>query len=98
MAIGTGLCDADTAQMVVDASSVDHVDSLCYLGSFVDSTSRSSFDTNSRITAASKAFGALQQPVFRNTHLSVSTKRYIFFALVLSVLLYGAKCWGSLAA
>ena len=93
MAVGSGLCDADTVPVVVGASSVDHVDSFRYLGLFVHTTGRSSRDIASRISAASKAFGALRQPVFKNGHLSVSTKRNIFSACVLSLLLYGAECW-----
>ena len=81
------LCDADTVPVVVGASSVDHVDSFRYLGSFVDTAGRSSCDIASRISAASKAFGALLQPVFKNGHLSLSNKRHIFSACVLSLLL-----------
>ena len=42
---------------------------------------------------ASRAFGALRQPIFEDPDLSITTKRYIYRACVLSVLLYGSECW-----
>ena len=45
------------------------------------------------IGGASRAFGALRQPIFEDPDLSITTKRYIYRACVLSVLLYGSECW-----
>ena len=42
---------------------------------------------------ASKAFGTLQRAVFDDRDLTIETKRKIYVACVLSVLLYGAECW-----
>jgi len=50
-------------------------------------------DVERRITKASQAFGALKKTVFRDKNLTLSTKRKIYQACVLSVLLYGAECW-----
>ena len=45
------------------------------------------------IAQASKAFGALRKSVFLDKNLSLCTKRKVYNACVLSVLLYGAECW-----
>ena len=50
-------------------------------------------DIDKRIAQASRAFGALRQPVFSNRDLRVETKRKVYQACVLSTLLYGAECW-----
>ena len=93
MVMGVDVQDEDTAPVVLSGSSIPHVTDFRYLGSLVDILGRSSLDIRSRIAAASKAFGALKKPVFRNTHLSVSTKRQVFTACVLPLLLYSAECW-----
>ena len=46
-----------------------------------------------RIANASKAFGTLRQAVFKDAKLSITTKRLVYQACVLSVLLYGGECW-----
>ena len=47
-----------------------------------------------RLASASKAFGALRQAVFRDAHLSLNTKRQVYRACVLSVLMYGGYLSG----
>ena len=42
---------------------------------------------------ASKAFGSLHDAIFMNRIFSVSTKRNVHKAVVLSILLYGAETW-----
>ena len=43
------------------------------------------------ISKAARAFGCLQKSIFQERHLSVATKRRVYEAAVLSVLLYGAE-------
>ena len=50
----------------------------------------------SNIGNASKAFGALRQAVFKDKHLTVATKRRIYNACMLTVLLYSSECWAPL--
>ena len=45
-----------------------------------------------RITQVSKAFGTLQRAVFVDRDLTTETKRKIYVACVLSILLYGSEC------
>ncbi len=93
MAVGSSIEDTDIAPMPVGGSVVNYVPDFCYLGSLIDNNCRSHLDICARIASASRAFGALRQPVFKNHHLSVTTKRHVFSACVLSLLLYGAECW-----
>ena len=50
-------------------------------------------DVIRRVAQASKAFGALRKAVFLDKDLKLSTKKRVYNACVLSVLLYGAECW-----
>ena len=64
-----------------------------YLGSLVDSSGKMDADVSRRVAQASKAFGALRKAVFLDKDLKLSTKKRVYNACVLSVLLYGAECW-----
>jgi len=50
-------------------------------------------DVDRRVTQASKAFGALRKAVFLDKNLRLTTKRKLYNACVLSVLLHGMECW-----
>ena len=64
-----------------------------YLGSNITSDGEVKDEAKSRIGKAARAFGCLQQSIFKNCHLSVETKKKVYGAAVLSVLLYGAETW-----
>ena len=68
---------------------IECVESFTYLGSEVSSNAKK-VDS---IACVSKAFGALRQAVFGDKNLNISTKRRVYQACVLSVLLYGSECW-----
>ena len=65
---------------------------LC-LGSVILSSGRVQPGIDKRIAQASPAFGALHQPVFNSRDLRVETKRKMYPACILSILLRGAECW-----
>ena len=50
-------------------------------------------DVKRRVAQASRAFGALWKSVFLDENLNLTTKRKIYSACILSVLLYGAERW-----
>ena len=50
-------------------------------------------DVERRIIKVSQAFGALKKPDFRDKNLTLNTKRKVYQACVLAVLLYGTECW-----
>ena len=87
----------DRADMNVNGDTVEHVPSFIYLGSVVTPDARSSTDVSRRIAEASKAFGALL-PVLSDRSLSLVSKRKLYVACVLSILLYGSECWTPLKA
>ena len=53
---------------------------------------RSHEEVDRRIAGASRAFGALRRAVFKDSNLSFQTKRAVYQACVLAVLLYGSEC------
>ena len=85
MVAGVDVCDEDVAPIIVGDASISHVPDFRYLGSLIDNSGRSSRDIGAHRSAASRAFGALRRPVFLNTHLSITTKRLVFNACVLTL-------------
>ncbi len=57
-----------------------------YLGSLIASSGRMDVDVDRRVAQASKAFGALRKAVFLDKNLSLTTKRKLYNACVLSPL------------
>lgn len=72
---------------------VEWVDDFPYLGFLIHAGGRIHEEVDRRIACASRAFGALRRPVFGDADLSVTNKRRLYDACVLSVLLYGSECW-----
>ena len=93
---GVAVTLEDQADIIIDGSSVQCVSDFPYLGSLVTADTRTSHDTQRRIRLASQAFGALR-PVFTDHNLSMRTKRQLFSACILSILLYGSECWTPLS-
>ena len=69
---------------------IDVVEEFPYLGSKTARFGRSDVDVDRRIVQASKAFGAT---AFMDKNLTLTTKRRLYDACVVSVLLYGAEYW-----
>ena len=72
---------------------VEHVEHFQYLGSLISENGQIDAEIDRRIAGVSRAFGALNRAVFRDRNLSVNTKRLVYQACVMSVLLYGSECW-----
>ena len=64
-----------------------------YLGSIVETKGGIAQEVGERIAKGSRAFGALCEPIFRDCDLSLRTKRSVYRAVVLGVLLYGSETW-----
>ena len=92
MACGVGVTAADQKPLCVAGQRVEHVESFTYLGCLITPNARVGQEIDHRLAAASRAFGALQC-VFQDRNLSVRTKRMIYTACVLTVLMYGSECW-----
>ena len=93
MVIGDHLASTDTLPLQLEADQIEIVSDFIYLGSNITRDGEVKDEVKCRIGKAARAFGCLQRPVFRNHHLSVETKRNVYRAVVLSVLLYGAETW-----
>ena len=69
------------------------VDRFKYLGSWIARNGNDTLDVDSRISSASKAFGALRKCVFRSLSVSRAAKCAVYERLILAILLYGAESW-----
>ena len=97
MVIGNEVTVEEKRPLVVRDSLIEWAEQFPYLGSLISDDGRIGAEVERRITSTSKAFGALRQRAFMNSHLSVDTKRHVYRACVLSVLLYGSECWTPLS-
>ena len=64
-----------------------------YLGNIISEDGEVYRDVKIKIAKAARAFGCLKKSIFTNLHLSVSVKRAVYKAVVLTTLLYGSECW-----
>ena len=69
------------------------VQDFTYLGANISRDEEITSEVTRRIARAARAFGCLRVPVFKNQDLSLATKRAVYRAIVLAVLLYGAETW-----
>ena len=93
MVSGRSVEESDREPIAIEGGVIDAVDKFPYLGSLISNSGRMDVDVDRRIAQASKAFGGLRKAVFSDRNLRLSTKRWVYDACVLSVLLYGAECW-----
>ena len=93
MVTGNDIKDEEMAPILVGNDLIECVESFTYLGSVVIPNARIDAEVDRRIACASRAFGALRQAVFKDKNLTITTKRRVYQACVLSVLLYGSECW-----
>ena len=86
-----GDSDADDMRPLrLDGGEVECVTEFKYLGSIVEAKGGIAQEVGEKIAKVSKAFGALREPIFRDSNLSLRTKRKVYKAVVLGVLLYTA--------
>ena len=96
MVTGREVTEEDTAPVCVGVDEIECVSEFQYLGSLVTTMGRAKPDVDRRIAQTSRAFAALHRAVFGNRDLTVTTKRSVYQACVLSVPLYGSECWSPL--
>ena len=87
--------ESDRESISVEGGDLCCVEEFPYLGSLIAASGRIDVDVlvERRIIRASQAFGALKKSVFRDKNLTLNTKRKVYQACVLSILLYDAECW-----
>ena len=93
MTTGREIIVEDQSPLSVGSETIESVKEFPYLGSVVASSGRVDADIDRRIAQASRAFGALKRAVFKDHDLTTHTKRIVYNACVLSVLLYGSESW-----
>ena len=93
LAVGSALSEDDVSPVSVDGGQIEMVHEFTYLGSKLSYDGEITPEVSCRIARASKAFGCLREPVFLNRTLSTDTKRAVYKAVVVSILLYGAETW-----
>ena len=93
MVTGRLVEEGDQESVALDGGDIEVVSKFPYLGSLIADSGRMDVDVDRRVAQASKAFGALRKSVFLENSLSLATKRKLYNACVLSVLLYGSESW-----
>ena len=87
------VCKGDGSPVDVGTGMVEMVKNFTYLGSNLSSDCDATCEVKCRLARASKAFGAMQVPIFSNQFLSINTKRSVYTAVVISILLHGTETW-----
>ena len=93
MVAGREATENDKVPIAVKGGVIENVEEFPYLGSVIASSGTVDADVETRIAKASRAFGALRKSVFMDKNLRLETKRRVYDACVLAVLLYGSECW-----
>jgi hypothetical protein len=78
---------------VNDICYIEFTDHIKYLGTIIHCSLSSEPEIKARISAASKAYGAISKCLLQNKYLNLMDKGRLFKSLVLSILLYGSECW-----
>ena len=91
--IGGRTASSDALLVLLEGGKIEIVQDFTYLGSNITRDGEVTDEVKCRIGKAARAFGCLQKRIFQNRCLSVETKRKVYRAVVLSVLLYGAETW-----
>eukprot|EP00978_Attheya_sp_CCMP212_P035774 scaffold157687_cov54-Attheya_sp.AAC.2 len=83
---------ADTTQFDVGEGFVHFTKQFRYLGLTITSLLNDLIDIDTRIAQASKAMGALRK-YFRCKQVSLTAKRFIYLAIPINLILWGAESW-----
>ncbi|VDL95924.1 unnamed protein product [Schistocephalus solidus] len=81
------------AHINVNGTQLKAVDTFTYLDSNLSRSTKVDDEIAHRITKASQAFGLMQNVVWNQHGLHLSTKRKMYKAAILPTLLYGAETW-----
>ena len=87
MIVGHDIAEEDTQPISLEGGEIEQVSEFPYLGSSIAANGRIEDEIDRRIANAWNAFGAVRQAVFTDANLSITTKRLVYQACVLSVLL-----------
>ena len=88
-----GSLESAAPQILVEDAELPVTDKFTYLGSIITSDCSLDEEVLRRIALASSAFGRLTHRVFLNHRLSLATKKSVYQAICLSILLFGCEAW-----
>ncbi len=90
-----GTCDSgDLQPITIRGESIEVVSNFRYLGSTVESHGEIDHEgCDGKDRPCLESLWSLCRPVFHDGNLSLKTKRMVYRAVVLGVLLYGAETW-----
>ena len=89
LAVESALSEVNGSPVLVDDGKIEMVQELTYLGSKLSCDREITPEGSCHIARASKAYGCLRVLVFLNCILSSDTKRAVYKAFMVSILLYG---------
>ena len=93
MVAGHDITEEDKQPIVTSGGNVECVSEFVYLGSQMTSNGKLDTEVEKRISAASRAFGALRRAVFQDRTLSVLTKRLVYQACVSGMCTQSITVW-----
>ena len=79
--------------ITINNKALEPVQHFKYLGSIISFDAQIDSDVENRLSNASRAFGRLQNKIWKSHKLKQSTKISLYRAVVLTTLLYGSECW-----
>ena len=93
--VGCGVTDDDRLSLPLeDGGTAECVSQFPYLGSLIAESGWSHEKVDRRIASTCiQSFWGIKASCFRDSNLSVKTKRSVYNACVMSVLLYGSEYW-----
>ena len=93
LVMGKYLEPSDILPIQIAGGTIEVVRDFIYLGSNISDDGEVNVEVSTRIGKASRAFGCLQRSIFQNHRLTISTKKEVYKATVLSALLCGTETW-----
>mgnify|MGYP003333642019 FL=1 len=83
----------NTSPVKIDNGYITYTSNFTYLGSILSSDLDDSTDINNRIKQATRAFGAMSNGIFKNPFLSTHSKKLLYLAIPINLLLWGCETW-----
>ena len=87
------MTQSDLEPIHVDGGAIESVSSFRYLGSVMECHGGVNAELTARVSRAATIFGAMRRSVFSDKLLCLQTKRMVYQAVVLGVLLYAVDTW-----
>ena len=89
----TSMTQSDLEPIHVGGSAIESMTSFRYLGSVVECRGSVNAELTARVLRAATVFGAMRRSVFSDKLMCLQTKRMVYQAVVLGVLLYAVETW-----